>query len=98
MARPAHTTHRGLAATKVTIETVSKTRQFGHHVHALLASLALNSPQAQALSKWRTFALLSKCRGTLVRYDKKDANFHALIQMDCGLYLFARLRRLEVLT
>ena len=28
----------------------------------------------------RTFAWLSKCRGILVRYDKKDGNYLGLIQ------------------
>ena len=32
-----------------------------------------------------TFAWLSKCRGILVRYEKKDSNYLGLIQMACGL-------------
>ena len=35
----------------------------------------------------RTFAWLSKCRGLLVRYDKKDGNYLGLIQLACGLLL-----------
>ena len=33
----------------------------------------------------RTFAWLSKCRGILVRYEKKDVNYLGLIQLACGL-------------
>ena len=36
----------------------------------------------------RTFAWLSKCRGILVRYDKKDINYLALIQLACGLFWY----------
>ena len=42
----------------------------------------------------RTLAWLSKCRGILVRYDKKDGNYLGLIQLACGLYWYRRLDRL----
>jgi putative transposase len=42
----------------------------------------------------RTFAWLSKCRGILVRYDKKDVNYLGLIQLACGLLWFRRLHRM----
>ena len=42
----------------------------------------------------RTFAWLSKCRGILVRYDKKDGNYLGLIQFACALYWYRRLDRL----
>jgi putative transposase len=42
----------------------------------------------------RTFAWLSKCRGILVRYDKKDGNYLGLIQLACALYWYRRLVRL----
>jgi putative transposase len=42
----------------------------------------------------RTFAWLSKCRGILVRYDKKDGNYLGLIQLACALYWYRRLDRL----
>jgi len=32
----------------------------------------------------RTLGWLSKCRGILVRYDKKDVNYLGLIQLACG--------------
>jgi putative transposase len=42
----------------------------------------------------RTFAWLSKCRGLLVRYEKKDSNYLGLIQLACGLYWYRRLHRM----
>src|SRR5271165_4449541 len=42
----------------------------------------------------RTFAWLSKCRGILVRYEKKDINHLALIQLACGLLWYRRLHRM----
>ena len=42
----------------------------------------------------RTLAWLSKCRGILVRYDKKDSNYLGLIQLACALYWYRRLDRL----
>jgi putative transposase len=44
----------------------------------------------------RTFAWLSKCRGVLVRYEKKDGNYLGLIQMACGMFWFRRLHRMGV--
>ena len=43
----------------------------------------------------RTFAWLSKCRGILVRYDKKDTNYLGLIQFACALYWYRRLESLH---
>jgi putative transposase len=43
----------------------------------------------------RTLAWLSKCRGILVRYDKKDSNYLGLIQLACALYWYRRLDRLR---
>lgn len=45
----------------------------------------------------RTLAWLSKCRGLLVRYEKKAAYYLALIQFACALLWFRRLHRLSVL-
>ena len=43
----------------------------------------------------RTFAWLSKCRGILVRWEKKDGNYLGLIQLACGLLWYRRLDRLR---
>jgi transposase len=42
----------------------------------------------------RTFAWLSKCRGILVRYDKKPENYLGLIQLASGLFWYRRLHRM----
>ena len=42
----------------------------------------------------RTLAWLCKCRGILVRYDKKDENYLGLIQLACALFWYRRLHRL----
>jgi putative transposase len=42
----------------------------------------------------RTWAWLCKCRGILVRYDKKDENYLGLIQLACALCWYRRLYRL----
>lgn len=42
----------------------------------------------------RTLAWLCKCRGILVRYDKKDENFLGLLQLGCALLWYRRLHRL----
>jgi putative transposase len=42
----------------------------------------------------RTFSWLSKCRGILVRYEKKADNYLGLIQMACGLLWYRRLYRM----
>jgi putative transposase len=42
----------------------------------------------------RTLGWLSKCRGILVRYDRKDVNYLGLIQLACGLYWYRRLHRM----
>jgi putative transposase len=42
----------------------------------------------------RTLAWLCKCRGILVRYDKKDENYLGLIQLACALLWYRRLHRL----
>ena len=45
----------------------------------------------------RILSWLSKCRGLLVRYDKKASNFLGLLQLACGLLWYRRLWRLTVL-
>ena len=43
----------------------------------------------------RTISWLQKCRGILVRYDKKAQNYLGLIQLACALLWFRRLHRLQ---
>jgi putative transposase len=42
----------------------------------------------------RTLAWLSKCRGLLVRYEKKAINFLGLLQLACALIWMRRRARL----
>lgn len=43
----------------------------------------------------RTLAWLSKCRGILIRYDKKAECYLAQVKLACALLWFRRLHRLE---
>lgn len=43
----------------------------------------------------RTLAWLSKCRGLLVRYEKKAENYLGLLQWACALLWYRRLVRLS---
>ncbi len=45
----------------------------------------------------RTLAWLSKCRATLVRYDKKPANYVGLLRLACALIWYRRHFRLASL-
>jgi putative transposase len=45
----------------------------------------------------RTLAWLSKCRGLLVRYEKKAKNYLGLIQLACALLWFRRQHSLRLL-
>ena len=41
----------------------------------------------------RTLAWLSKCRGILIRWEKKPENYLGLLKLACGLLWFRRYRR-----
>ena len=43
----------------------------------------------------RTLGWLSKCRGILVRYEKKARNYLALVQLACALIWYRRWHRLK---
>ena len=45
----------------------------------------------------RTLAWLSKCRGILVRYEKKSRNYLGLLQLACALLWYRRHHRLSLL-
>ncbi len=42
----------------------------------------------------RTLAWLSMCRGVLIRWEQKSANYLGLLQLACGLIWFRRYHRL----
>lgn len=43
----------------------------------------------------RTFSWLQKCRGILIRWDKKAMNYCGLLQLACALLWYRRLYRLQ---
>lgn len=56
-----------------------------------------NGPKTHPARRWvveRTLAWLSKCRGFLVRYEKKAVNFFGLLQLACALIWMRRRARL----
>ena len=56
-----------------------------------------NSDKRYPARRWvveRTLAWLSKCRGLLVRYEKKAVNFLGLLQLACALIWIRRRARL----
>ncbi len=42
----------------------------------------------------RTIGWLNRCRGILIRYEKKAENYLAVVQLACGLLWYRRLHRL----
>ena len=48
----------------------------------------------RAPARPHTLAWLSKCRGLLVRYEKKAQNYLGLLKLACGLIWFRRYCRL----
>ena len=54
-------------------------------------------PRRHPARRWvveRTLAWLSKCRGLLIRWEKKAANYLGLLKLACALLWFRRLHRL----
>lgn len=43
----------------------------------------------------RTIAWLNRCRGILVRYEKKGENYLAVVRLACALLWYRRLHRLK---
>jgi putative transposase len=55
-------------------------------------------PGRRKARRWvveRALAWLSRCRATLVRYDKHWENYLGLIQLACGLLWYRRLHRIR---
>lgn len=42
----------------------------------------------------RTFGWLNRCRGILIRWEKKASNYLAVVKLACGLLWFRRLDKL----
>jgi len=57
-----------------------------------------NAQKTQPARRWvveRTLAWLSRCRGILVRYEKKANNYIVALKLACALLWYRRLYRLE---
>ena len=64
---------------------------------ALIRDERPDRPKTHRPRRWvveRTLAWLSKCRGILIRYEKKAENYLAMLQLACGLLWFRRLHHL----
>ena len=44
----------------------------------------------------RTLSWISKCRGLLIRYEKKSSNYMAQLQLCCALLWYRRMSRLAI--
>jgi hypothetical protein len=44
----------------------------------------------------RTIGWLNRCRGILIRYEKKAENYRGVVQLACALLWYRRLHRLSV--
>jgi putative transposase len=76
-------------------ETVKEHHYQGHIRPARGKEPARKSKKKYPPRRWvveRTFSWLSKCRGLLVRYEKKSRNYLGLLQFACALYWYRRLR------
>lgn len=58
----------------------------------------LDPRQRRPARRWvveRTIAWLQKCRGILIRYDKKDINYLGTVQLACALLWYRRKHRIQ---
>jgi putative transposase len=71
---------------------------YGYTPHiALIRDERPDRPKTHKPRRWvveRTLAWLSKCRGILIRWEKKAENYLGLLQFACGLLWFRRYDRL----
>lgn len=78
-------------------ETVVAYRYLPHIRRIGEETRAANGEKRYPARRWvveRTLAWLSKCRGLLVRYEKKAVNFLGLLQLACALIWIRRRTRL----
>jgi putative transposase len=70
----------------------------GYEPHiALIRDERPDRPKTHKPRRWvveRTLAWLSKCRGILIRWEKKAENYLGLLQFACALIWFRRLHHL----
>ena len=64
---------------------------------ALIRDQRPKRPHTHKPRRWvveRTLAWLSMCRGILIRWEKKSANYLGMLKLACGLLWFRRYHRL----
>jgi putative transposase len=64
---------------------------------ALIRDERPERPHEHPSRRWvveRTLAWLSMCRGLLIRWEKKSANYLGMLKLACGLLWFRRYHRL----
>lgn len=70
-----------------------------HHIRRIgEEKLDTHGRKRRPARRWvveRTLAWIQKCRGILIRYDKKDANYLGLIQLACALLWYRRKHRIQ---
>lgn len=69
-------------------------KEHGYQGHIRPGGEAVAGQQKHPARRWvveRTLAWLSKCRGLLVRYERKSENYLAQLQFACALLWYRRL-------
>ena len=69
-------------------------RQIGEEVKAAKRKDEKHKPRRWVVE--RTISWLNRCRGILVRYEKKAENYLGIIQLACALLWYRRLKRLTI--
>ena len=72
-------------------------RQIGEDAAAAKAARRKGGRKGHKPRRWvveRTISWLNRCRGVLVRYEKKARNYLAVVQLACALLWYRRLHRL----
>jgi putative transposase len=74
-------------------------RPIGEDAAAAKAKREAGRSKGHKPRRWvveRTIAWLNRCRGILVRYEKKAQNYLGTIQLACALLWFRRLHRIQI--
>lgn len=67
-------------------------RQIGEEVNAAKRKDKKHKPRRWVVE--RTFSWLNRCRGIIIRYEKKAENYLAVVKLACALLWYRRLHRL----
>lgn len=82
-------------------ETAARDAQYAPHIRRIgEEKLDRRGRKRYPARRWvveRTFSWLSKCRGILVRYEKKARNYLGVLKLACALLWYRRQWRLSLL-